>query len=89
MSIIDEIDKFKTDQKYLIDYSNLKDGFIKYQKNFSDKKLFFKFLKKKYMGVPLLLPVNLKYFNYGKKNFSLNKDHLRRLFNVKKKYIIL
>ena len=47
MSIIDEIDKFKIDQKYLIDYSNLKDGFMRYQKIFSDKNLFFKFLKNK------------------------------------------
>ena len=85
MSIIDEIDKFKIDQKYLIDYSNLKDGFMRYQKIFSDKNLFFKFLKNKYMGLPLLLPINLKYFDYGKKNFILNKNDLRKLFNVRKK----
>lgn len=85
MSIIDEIDKFKNDQKYLIDYSNLKDGFMRYQKSFSDKDLFFKFLKNKYMGLPLLLPVNLKYFKYGEKNFTLYKNDIKKLFNVRKK----
>ena len=34
----DEIDKISLNQRYLIDYSNLKDGLIKNQNNFVDKK---------------------------------------------------
>ena len=61
MSEFDEIDKISSNQKYLIDYSNLKDGFIKNQNSFIDKKKL-DFLNNIHSGIPLLLPEKRELF---------------------------
>ena len=69
-SIIDQ-------KKYLIDFANLKQGLILNQNNFLNKKRFNNFLKKFYLGVPMLLPNKIKYFNYDRssnnKIFKISK----------------
>ena len=50
--------------RYLIDYANLKNGIIKYQKNFLNLREFKEFEKKPYYGFPLVLPIGIKYFDY-------------------------
>ena len=51
--------------RYLIDYANLKHGLIKYQNDFINKDQLNKFYKYKFYGVPLLLPLGIKYFDYS------------------------
>jgi len=64
------------ENKYLIDYANLKSGIIKYQKNFLSEDEFYDFVKKPFKGMPLLLPVGLKSFDYSKaKNFFFIKKY--------------
>jgi len=68
------------DTRYLIDYANLKQGLIKNQNNFLSKKKFNKFLKKKFLGFPLVLPLGIKYFDYGKsiEKFTISKNDARK-----------
>ncbi|MDC0046813.1 hypothetical protein OAJ20_04205 [Candidatus Pelagibacter sp.] len=72
--------------RYLIDYANIKQGLIKNQNDFLSDKDLQKFLKKKYLGFPLLLPLGIKYFDYsGKiKQFKISKKNARKyIFNCK------
>ena len=66
--------------RYLIDYANLRHGLIKHQSNFLDKKNFNKFLKKKYLGFPLVLPLGIKFFDYVKsnQNFKITKKDVKK-----------
>ena len=50
--------------RYLIDYANLKQGLIKHQNDFLSKDSIKSFLKKRYLGCPLVLPLGIKFFNY-------------------------
>ena len=70
----------EADTRYLIDYANLKQGLIKNQSNFLSKKEFNNFLKKNYLGFPLVLPMGIKYFNYSKsiKKFTLSKSDVKK-----------
>ena len=70
----------EADTRYLIDYANLKQGLIKNQNNFLSKKKFDNFLKKKFLGFPLVLPLGIKYFNYSKniKRFTISKRDARK-----------
>ena len=67
-------------KKYLIDFANLKQGLILNQKNFIDKKKLNIFFKNSCLGIPMLLPTNIKYFNYDK---LIKRD----IFKVSKKQI--
>ena len=62
--------------RYLIDFANLKQGLIKNQNNFLSKKIFGKFIKKKELGFPLVLPLGIKYFDYSKstEKFIISKN---------------
>jgi ATP sulfurylase len=77
--------------RYLIDYSNLKNGLIKHQCNFLSKKDFDTFLKKKYLGFPLVLPLGIKYFDYPKtiEKFYISESEAKKfIFECKSnKYI--
>jgi sulfate adenylyltransferase len=66
--------------RYLIDYANLKHGIIKNQKNFLDRNKFSNFLKKKYYGCPLVLPLGIKFFDYSKINtkFKISKSEVKK-----------
>jgi len=69
--IIDNIDDH---ERYIIDYANISEGLLKYQKNFSnikDLKLFFNNI---YTGIPLFLPTDCKSFKSFKNNFNLNQN---------------
>ena len=70
----------EADTRYLIDYANLKHGLIKNQNNFLSKKEFNNFAKKNYLGFPLLLPMGIKYFDYGKsiQKFTVSKSDARK-----------
>ena len=65
--------------RYLIDYANLKQGLIKHQNDFLSKKEFKNFVKKKYLGCPLVLPLGIKYFNYSncKEIFKISKKQTK------------
>ena len=88
--------KFKFDNKisqkerYLIDYANLKDGSLFFQKKlFENEFQLKKFLKSTHKGLPILFPNNLNYFIYPNKNknlYNLNNDfYLKNFFRTKKK----
>ena len=43
--------------RYLIDYANLKQGLIKYQKNFLNPSELIYFFKHEYYGIPLVFTI--------------------------------
>ena len=80
MSKIKEPESLSDQKKYLIDFANLKQGLIFQQENFLNKKKLNVFLNKFYLGIPMLLPRKIKYFNYK----SLSKTNM---FKIDKKII--
>ena len=76
--------------RYLIDYANLKQGVIKYQDDFLNKKTLEEFFKKPHFGFPLVLPIGIKYFDYEKKfTFTINKiKFMKKIFGLNKKNYI-
>lgn len=77
--------------RYLIDYANINQGLIKNQNNFLSQIEFKKFLKKKYLGCPLVLPLGIKYFDYSKCNeiYEISKKDVKKfIFDCKdNKYV--
>ena len=73
-------------EEYLISYANLKFGLFKFQDDFLDKEKLNKFYDNKYMGIPLCVPKNIKYFNYkNAKYFTIEKKKFsKRIFNTDK-----
>lgn len=82
--IIKDIDE------YLISYANLKFGLFKNCKNFCNEDLLIEYYKKKNLGIPQCLPINIKYFNYRKaKFFKIDKQKfIKNIFNTNKKNYI-
>jgi sulfate adenylyltransferase len=81
MNISKNIINFDDPQtRYLIDYANLKQGLIKYQKDFLTKENFKNFLNKKELGYPLVLPLGIKYFNYRTpiKIYTISKKEVKK-----------
>ena len=72
--------------RYLIDYANLKHGLIKYQNDFISKDKLHKFYKHKFYGVPLLLPLGIKYFDYSNAiKFKVSENEIKnKIFNIDK-----
>lgn len=72
--------------RYLIDYANLKHGLIKYQNDFINKDQLNKFYKYKFYGVPLLLPLGIKYFDYSNAiKFKVSKTKIKKkIFGINK-----
>ena len=70
----------EADARYLIDYANLKHGLIKNQNDFLSKKKFDNFVKKNYLGFPLVLPMGIKYFDYSKsiQKFTVSKSDAKK-----------
>jgi sulfate adenylyltransferase len=66
--------------RYLIDYANLKHGLIKHQSDFLDDIKFQSFLKDKFLGCPLVLPLGIKFFDYSKSihKFRINKKDVKK-----------
>ena len=66
--------------RYLIDYANLKQGLIKHQKDFLTKNEFQNFVKKNYLGCPLVLPLGIKFFDYknSKHIFKISKKIVKK-----------
>ncbi len=82
-----KIDSLTDEQRYLIDYANIKDGLISNQKNFQNKEQFERFLEDPSLGMPLVLPVGVNCFDYSDANnfFTLDINKVaNRLFNTKK-----
>ena len=77
------IDHLVNQNKYLIDYANLKHSLFPFQKSFLNQKKVINFFKKKYYGIPILFPSNLRIFDYSNsrkykiaKNILLKKIYL-------------
>ena len=68
------IDKINEHERYIIDYANISQGLLKYQKNLINPKDLKLFFKNVHMGIPLLLPTNCNSFTGHKKKFALDKD---------------
>ena len=83
------LQKISKRERFLIDYSNLKDDLIPYQNLKTKLKELLKIVYEPHKGIPLLLPDNLEYFDYKKKNFNLDKlVILKEIFRTKNfKYI--
>jgi len=73
------IDYSNPETRYLIDFANLKHGLIKNQSDFLNKDQFQKFLKKKYLGCPLVLPMGIKFFDYNnlQEKFMISKKDVK------------
>ncbi len=80
-----KIDKINNHSKFLIDYININEGLIKYQKKFLNKEEMDKFYKNNYLGVPLILPDQLECFNYSENSkFKINKKDIQKyIFKTK------
>ena len=64
---------------FLIDFANLTQNLISSQKNFTDNKNLNKILNKPYLGIPLILPSNIKFFSFDKKNvFKVEKEIIKK-----------
>lgn len=74
------------EEEYLISYANLKSNFFRFQKDFLDQKELNKFYNNKFMGMPLCLPKNIKYFDYKNANFFKidKKTFSKKIFNTDK-----
>ena len=86
-NIIEKIDK---EERYLIDYANLLNGDLEFQKNLiTSKKELKVFLKDPTNGIPIIFPDKLDYFLYSNSKsdkFILNKNfYLKYLFRLKRK----
>jgi sulfate adenylyltransferase len=81
------IDSLSGDKKYLIDYANLIQGLFINQKSFLKKKDFNFFLKRPYLGIPILFPNNLKIFDYvnSHKYILSQKNLLSTIYRTNKK----
>lgn len=77
----------KNYNRFIIDYSNINNNLIKYQKNFLDYKKLKFFFESTKLGMPLVCPIKLNYFDYKKKNFySVSENNLKKkIFSLKKK----
>ncbi len=83
-----KINQIENKDRYLIDYANIKSGLIKYQNNFLDQSNLKLFYKRPYLGFPLVIPNNIKSFNYKKysKSYKIEKNLFRKkIFSIKKK----
>ncbi len=71
--------------RYLLDYINLKNGLIRYQKNFLNKKQFKEFVNQPHKGIPLILPLGLNTFDYQTANgfFQIDKKDLLKIYQTK------
>ena len=58
------------EEEYLISYANLKSGLFSHQENFLDKKNLEKFYKNSYLGMPICLPLGIKFFDYSQAKIS-------------------
>ena len=77
-------------ERYLIDYANLLDSSLIFQKKIFKSEFQIKsFLKSTHKGLPILFPNNLNYFIYPNKNknfYNLDDDfYLKNFFRTKKK----
>tara|TARA_B110000858_G_C17806917_1_gene478576 strand:+ start:3115 stop:4122 length:1008 start_codon:yes stop_codon:yes gene_type:complete len=59
-----EIDSITSNQRYIIDYANIKSGIITNQKSFQNLEQFNNIIKDPSLGLPMLLPLNNNCFNY-------------------------
>ena len=57
-----EVKNINDQKKFLIDYANLTQNIISSQKNFIDNKNLNRILNKPYLGIPFILPSNIKFF---------------------------
>ena len=85
-----KIDQISNENRYLIDYANIKSGLIKHQDNFLNKKELETFYKKPDLGFPLILPKASKCFDHkkSKSKFKVNKNLFKKkiFFVAKKNY---
>ena len=80
-----EIDSLTKDQRYLIDYANIKSGLIENQNNFQNYDQFINFLNSPSLGLPLVLPLGVKCFDYSsvKNTYDISaKDISNKLFGT-------
>jgi sulfate adenylyltransferase len=75
----------KDDEEYLISYANLRSGLFGKENKFLDPIKLNKFYEKEYLGVPICLPKNIKYFDYKyAKYFEIEKKlFAEKIFNTK------
>ena len=82
-----KIYNLKNQDRFLIDYSNLKTGIIAHQKKFANVKDISLFEKKIEIGFPLVLPLTIKAFHHNNdKAFLISEKNFRKkIFMIKKK----
>ena len=73
--------------RFLIDYSNLKTGIISHQKKFANMKDISLFEKKIELGFPLVLPLTIKAFHHNNdKAFLISENNfMKKIFMIKNK----
>lgn len=74
-----EVKSINDQKKFLIDFANLSQNIISSQKNFTDYKNLNKILNKPYLGIPFILPSNIKFFFFNKKDiFKVDREIIRK-----------
>lgn len=69
--------------RFLIDYANLTNNLFLHQNTFLNKNKYLAYSNKPYYGIPIVFPVNLKYFIYKKNNYTINKNLISKIiFNT-------
>ena len=60
INFLNKVQKLANSSRYLIDYANITNNDLKYQKNFFNSNNLKVFNKEIYTGIPLLIPANTK-----------------------------
>ena len=74
----------RDEEEYLISYANIKSGLFGKENNFTNPKKLKVFYEKEYLGFPICLPKNIRYFDYRKaKYFKIEKKiFAKKIFNT-------
>ena len=81
INFLNKIQKLENNSRYLIDYANITNNDLKYQKNFLNLDNLKIFNEKIYIGIPLLIPANTDLFIYRDKFSYDKKKYLKLVYN--------
>ena len=82
INFLNKVQKLANSSRYLIDYANITNNDLKYQKNFFNSNNLKVFNKEIYTGIPLLIPANKDLFIYKNKFTYDKKKYLKIVYNI-------
>tara|TARA_B100000131_G_scaffold297351_1_gene316021 strand:- start:137 stop:1138 length:1002 start_codon:yes stop_codon:yes gene_type:complete len=81
INFLNKVQKLENNSRYLIDYANITNNDLKYQKNFFNSDNLEIFNERIYTGIPLLIPANTGLFIYRNKFTYDKKKYLKIVYN--------